>query len=141
LINFSLIGLLVGVTTVIAVAACQSSKIEESLSLQDAAALAKTGEVLILDVREKSEVENGMAQPAVWMPMSKIDANDPDWSTLVEKNKEKTFAVYCAVGGRAGTVVKFLKKKNLKAVNLGGFDQWRDAGLPTRDGPDTKPSL
>lgn len=88
---------------------------------------------VVVDVREPSELTDGMAQPAQNMPMSKIEANDPAWQEF--KNnlpKDKLVVFYCAKGGRAGKVAESLAQEGYRTANMGGFEDWTAAGLPTK---------
>lgn len=90
------------------------------------------GKAIIVDVREKDEQEDGVAKGAVLFPFSKIHKETPDWKEFVSKlDKKKTIVFYCASGGRAGRVVDELSKKGFKAKNMGGFEDWQEAKLPT----------
>ena len=103
--------------------------------LKQVAEQVAKGEAIVVDVREAEELSSGMAAPAIWMPISKINAEAVEWKRLVDENRQKTIAVYCAVGARAELVVRQLNEKGIKAVNLGGFSDWQAAKLPTKAGP------
>ncbi|MFI5390280.1 MAG: rhodanese-like domain-containing protein [Bacteriovoracales bacterium] len=87
---------------------------------------------ILLDVREKSELEEGMAKGAKSIPISQVKNEDKDWKNfLKETPKEKSIYVYCSAGGRAGKVTNILKEKGyIKVVNIGGLKDWKKAGLP-----------
>ena len=90
---------------------------------------------VLIDVREKEEMGKGIAKPAQWMPMSKIEAQHADWKSFKEKFKgEDTMLIfYCAVGGRAGKVAQLLSKEGFSTGNMGGFRDWVKAKLPVRE--------
>ena len=88
---------------------------------------------IILDVREKSELEEeGMAKGAKSIPISQVKTEHQDWKNfLKETPKEKSIYVYCSAGGRAGKVAKILKDNGYtKVINMGGLRDWKKAGLP-----------
>lgn len=87
---------------------------------------------VIVDVREKDEIDQGMAAPALWMPTSQIEAEGPEWKAFVSKlSKDKEIMVYCRSGRRSGNAASKLAALGFKASNLGAFKDWVDAGLPT----------
>lgn len=94
--------------------------------------LVDKGSVL-LDVREADEVDDGMISAARWVPFSKIQANDPSWQAEVSKlPRDQPVIVYCAAGGRAQKVAEKLAAMGVQAVNGGGYDGLKSAGLATR---------
>lgn len=102
------------------------------ISAKEAETLIKNGAVLV-DVREVKEAEEGMAAPAQLIPLSKIDANDPEWQKFLGATpKDKTIVTYCRSGRRSGIVTKKLIDLGYKVKNLGGFDKWAEAKLPTK---------
>ncbi len=81
-------------------------------------------DVVILDVRTPGETAAGTIEGAVEM-----DYRDPSFSTKVaELDKDKTYLVYCAVGGRSGGACAMLSEAGFgKVYNLaGGYTAWKD---------------
>ncbi len=90
---------------------------------------------ILVDVRESQEIKGGMAAPALWMPMSKIEKNDKSWQDFVQKlPKDKKIIFYCAGGVRAEKVAKMLAEKEYKTANMGGYKDWLQAALPIKKG-------
>ncbi len=86
---------------------------------------------VVLDVREEGEVKEGMAQGALWIAKSKIDADAPEWKSFLEKHpKHKQIIVYCRSGNRSGKVADLLVKQGYQVSNMGTFSSWQKAGLP-----------
>ena len=82
---------------------------------------AEAGKAIIIDVREKNEIEEGMVKGAKWFPLSKVQ-NDANWLTEFKKMAgDKKIYLYCRSGGRSGKVQSLLKEKGVSADNLGGF--------------------
>ncbi|MBI2511847.1 MAG: rhodanese-like domain-containing protein [Opitutae bacterium] len=100
----------------------------------DAAKLLAGGHAVLVDVREVSEwLDTGVAAPAVLLPKSDFDAEQFEWKPFLEKTpKSTTLVLYCRTGKRAGLIGAALADKGYKVVNAGGFKEWTDAGLPTR---------
>jgi rhodanese-related sulfurtransferase len=92
----------------------------------------KSGEAVLVDVREPGEWLSGVAKPARLLPMSDLGADRRQWKPFLAENKGKLIIVYCASGMRSGSVCSTLKKEGYKVANLGGFGSWSGAGLPTR---------
>jgi rhodanese-related sulfurtransferase len=101
----------------------------------EARALMGRGNVLIVDVRDLSEVHaSGKIKGAVNVSRGMLEFRaDPD-SPYHDAafQKDKTVLVYCASGGRSALVGKTLKDFGYATVyNLGGFKELADAGLET----------
>lgn len=96
--------------------------------------LVQAGKAILIDVREEHEVrELGVAEGAQWMPMSKMDGDDPEWNAFkAGLPKDKTIFLYCAAGARSGRVAEFLAQDGYTTENIGGFKDWIAAGLPIK---------
>jgi rhodanese-related sulfurtransferase len=101
----------------------------------EARARLEGGNVLILDVRDPSEVQaSGKIKGAVnvsrGMLEFRADPESPYHNPAFQK--DKTVLVYCASGGRSALVGKTLKDFGYASVyNIGGFKELADAGLET----------
>jgi rhodanese-related sulfurtransferase len=101
----------------------------------EAQALMTRGDVLIVDVRDPSEVQaSGKIKDAVnvsrGMLEFRADPESPYHNPAFQK--DKTVQVYCASGGRSALVGKTLKDFGYATVyNVGGFKELADAGLET----------
>ena len=101
----------------------------------EARALMTRGNVLIVDVRDPSEVQaSGKIKGAVNVSRGMLEFradpdspyHDPAFQT------DKTVLVYCASGGRSALVGKTLKDFGYATVyNVGGFKELAEAGLET----------
>lgn len=102
------------------------------ISPQDAAALIKGGNVLVVDVRDGLELLNtGKVQGAMHVARGllefKADPEAPSHDKAFDR--DKTVIVYCASGGRSALAGKTLKDMGYKDVrNLGGFKDWAESG-------------
>lgn len=84
--------------------------------------LLDTGVVLV-DVREEDEYADGHVEGAVFMPLATV----PD--RVDEIPTDGTVYVICALGGRSGKAVEFLRNNGVDAVNVaGGTNGWIESG-------------
>ena len=101
----------------------------------EARAMMARANVLIVDVRDPSEVQaSGKIKGAVnvsrGMLEFRADSESPYYNEAFQK--DKTVLVYCASGGRSALVGKTLKDFGYATVfNIGGFKELADAGLET----------
>ncbi len=101
----------------------------------EARALMGRGDVLIVDVRDPSEVQaSGKIKGAVNVSRGMLEFradpdspyHDPAFQT------DKTVLIYCASGGRSALVGKTLKDFGYATIyNVGGFKELAEAGLET----------
>jgi rhodanese-related sulfurtransferase len=95
----------------------------------DAAEKMKSGDAVVIDVREKDEWHEGRIPDAIHLSRVTIELDIeervPDVNTTV--------IVHCGGGGRSALAAKSLQKMGYRNVRsmVGGFKAWRDAGLPT----------
>jgi rhodanese-related sulfurtransferase len=102
------------------------------ISPQDAAALIEKGNVLVVDVRDGTELQaTGKVKGAVHAPRGMIEFRADPESPYHDKafSRDKTVIVYCASGGRSALAGKTLKDFGYNDVrNLGAFKDWAESG-------------
>src|SRR5437867_3986505 len=95
----------------------------------DAEAKMKSGEAVIVDVREKDEWDEGHIPGAMHMSRGTIELD------IEEKvpDLNQTIITHCGGGGRGALAAESLQKMGYKNVRnmAGGFKAWKAAGLPT----------
>ncbi len=109
-----------------AVAQTNVSSTLKHVQATEAAALVKKGDVVVLDVRTPKEFAERHIAGA-----TNIDFNAPDFLAKAGKlDREKTYLVHCASGGRSTRCLPKLEKLGFKnIVHLdGGFNAWEKAG-------------
>src|SRR5689334_10642754 len=108
----------------------------EAIAPTEAAQQMKDGKAVVIDVRERSELDAGMAEGAHWYPTSSI-RSDPDGYAkfLASLPQDRTLVFYCASGARSGKAAEIASGAGRKAANLGGFKDWKGAGLPVTAPP------
>ncbi|HZR06574.1 MAG TPA: rhodanese-like domain-containing protein [Candidatus Udaeobacter sp.] len=99
------------------------------ISPTDAAAKSKSGEAVIVDVREKDEWDEEHIPDAIHMSRGTIELD-------VEEKVPDTNALiicHCGGGGRSALAAESLQKMGYKNVRsmAGGFKAWKAAGLST----------
>ena len=103
--------------------------------------LLQEGAVL-LDVREVDELTDGMAKGALSLPLSSVEARDPNYTHFLDSTpKEKPLIIYCKSGRRAEKVAQRLSELGYTTYNMGGFQDWKSARMPiTRVTQNIQPS-
>jgi len=93
------------------------------------------GDVLIVDVRDPSEVQaSGKVKGAVNVSRGMLEFRaDPESPYHNEAfRKDRTVLVYCASGGRSALAGKTLRDLGYTSVyNIGGFKELAEAGVET----------
>ena len=104
------------------------------ISPEDAHELQRSGDALILDVRDAAELQNtGKVAGAVHVSRGllefKVDPSSPAYDAAFRK--DRTLILYCGTGGRSALAGKTLQDLGFTSVyNLGGFAVWEAEGLP-----------
>lgn len=105
------------------VAASRNIPVTEAAEL-----LANDKTVVVLDIRTPEEFEKGHIQGA-----KLIDYMADDFESKIGKlNKDVTYLMHCASGGRSGRAMKKFRKAGFKSVLhlKEGFRGWQAAGQP-----------
>lgn len=83
----------------------------------------KNNKAILLDVRTKDEWDEGHASGAILRSVDDILAGNLD-----NLPKDKPIYTYCRLGTRAGKATKYLKDRGYIAYNIGGLQDWIEAG-------------
>lgn len=94
-----------------------------------AAHKSAASELLVLDVRQPSEWQNGHVPGAIHIPGGELPER------LGEIDRSRPVAVYCGSGCRSSVATSLLKAAGHGEVYnvLGGFAAWKSRGLPVED--------
>lgn len=98
------------------------------LSPKEFAAKMQTETGTLIDVRTTSEYKKGHLKSA-----RLLDIFSDQFESEIDKlDKNATYYVYCAKGGRSGEATEMMSKKGFKKVYDmdGGFSKWSAEGLP-----------
>ncbi len=105
------------------------------LSPAEAAEKMQSGDVLVVDVRDPTEVQQtGRIKGAVNVSRGMLEFRaDPESQYHNPAfQKDKTILVHCASGGRSALAGKTLQDMGYTAVfNIGGFKDLAEAGIDT----------
>jgi rhodanese-related sulfurtransferase len=99
------------------------------ISPQDAAERLKSGEAVIVDVREQDEWDEEHIPGAIHISRGTIELDIegkvPDTNAMI--------MTHCGGGGRSALAAESLQKMGYKNVRsmAGGFKAWKAAGLPS----------
>ena len=107
----------------------EAKKNIREMSPTEAAAKLKSGEAVIVDVREKDEWDEEHIPGAMHMSRGAIELD-------IEEKVPDTNAMiicHCGGGGRSALAAESLQKMGYKNVRsmVGGFKTWKAAGLPS----------
>ncbi|MEJ2131490.1 MAG: rhodanese-like domain-containing protein [Gammaproteobacteria bacterium] len=110
----------------------------ETVSPQDAIALADTPEVLMVDLRDVRELaREGKIPGAFHAPRGMlefwVDPDSPYFQAVF--GEPRRFVFYCKSGWRSALATQTVQQMGLANVCHigGGFDAWREAGGPIED--------
>lgn len=105
------------------------------LSPTEAAEKMRSGDVLIVDVRDPTEVQQtGRIKGAVNVSRGMLEFRADSDSQYHNPafQKDKTILLHCASGGRSALAGKTLQDMGYTAVfNIGGFKDLTEAGIDT----------
>ena len=107
----------------------EAKKNISEISPQDAAERLKSGEAVIVDVREQDEWDEEHIPSAIHLSRGTIELD-------IEEKVLDTNAMivcHCGGGGRSALATESLQKMGYKNVRnmAGGFKAWKAAGLPS----------
>ncbi|MBP1882731.1 rhodanese-like domain-containing protein [Sinorhizobium mexicanum] len=113
----------------------EANSVVPKLSPTEAAEKMRSGDVLIVDVRDPTEVQQtGKIKGAVNVSRGMLEFRaDPESQYHNPAfHKDKTVLLHCASGGRSALAGKTLQDMGYTAVfNIGGFKELVEAGVDT----------
>ena len=90
--------------------------------------LDKQKDIVVLDVRTPEEYAAGHLKNAVL-----LNKYDPDFAAKLKAfDRNKTYLIYCAVGGRSGQTASMMESLGFKNIfdATEGFEKLKNAGAP-----------
>jgi rhodanese-related sulfurtransferase len=102
------------------------STLPELLDAQTVAAIKDHADVVLIDVREQWEYDEGHIPGITLIPMNSIP------SRLNEIPTDKTVVLTCRSGNRSSQIFSYLKQQGYTNIHdmQGGILAWQGAGLP-----------
>jgi len=100
----------------------------QDISPTEAFKLSQNSDIIFLDIRTPREFRKGNAPRSVL-----IDYNSKNFSSEISKlDRQKTYIVYCAVGGRSENAMPEFESLGFENIlhMPAGFRGWKQAGLP-----------
>jgi rhodanese-related sulfurtransferase len=114
----------------------KAKEVIPAISPEDARIMIGKPDVLLVDVRDSSEVEKtGKLKGAVNVSRGMLEFRADPESPYHDANfsKDKSVILYCASGGRSALSGQALQQLGYTKVhNLGAFKDATEAGLPTQ---------
>jgi len=100
-------------------------------------ALLKSGEAVVLDIRDENEFNSGHIPGALMLPAAHID------STLKQTLAGKQPVFYCSSGMRTKNAAQKIQDSGIAGWKYlsGGLEAWSKHGLPTVGGNVRKPAM
>jgi rhodanese-related sulfurtransferase len=93
----------------------------------------QAGQAIILDVREKNEVSEGMVRGSHWVALSDLNSHPTETIQKIRSlaNDAKIY-IYCRSGSRSEKFIDSLRQHQLNGLNLGGYESLIKQGLPSQ---------
>ena len=93
----------------------------------------RAGGAAVFDVREPDEYTDVRIPGAVLVPLASVPDAVEEFRAASQR---AAVCVVCAIGGRSGQAVAFLRDRGVDAVNVaGGTNAWHQSGRPVETGP------
>ena len=93
-------------------------------------ARVRSGEAVLIDVREKHEWIGGVAERAVLLPLSDLTGDRTQWRSFLAAHADRELLLYCGAGVRSAMAARLLASEGFRAANAGSFGEWSAAGWP-----------
>lgn len=125
-----------GAKTLMDLVKAAKAQIKEVDSRQAQELIANEPQLLVVDVREPAEYDQGHLEDALLVPRGTLEpAADPEYSKHVPElsgARQRPVLLYCATGGRSAMAAATLQLMGFERVyNLdGGFSRWQEEGRP-----------
>ncbi|MCC3655636.1 rhodanese-like domain-containing protein [Streptomyces sp. S07_1.15] len=99
------------------------------ITVAEAVERARSGDAVLLDVRETPEFTAGHAPDSVFLPLSALAAG----ADLPAEARGRRVLALCRSGNRSRQATEILNGRGIDTVNVaGGMRAWEQAGLPVR---------
>lgn len=96
----------------------------------ECAARVRSGEALLVDVREPGEWKGGVADQAVLLSLSDLYGARTHWQSFLARSRGRELILYCKAGGRSALAAKLLAAEGFNAADGGSLAAWKRSGWP-----------
>jgi rhodanese-related sulfurtransferase len=96
----------------------------------DCAEQIRSGDAVLVDVRERNEWQRGFAESAVLLPLSDLSRARVDFAALRQKFGDRELILYCGAGVRSNLAARILRAEGFRASNGGALSEWTASGWP-----------
>ncbi|MCK5072546.1 MAG: rhodanese-like domain-containing protein [Bacteriovoracaceae bacterium] len=111
---------------------CFKSNPPRMFSAPEALGQARNDFAVIIDIREGNEIEK-IAEPAVWIPESKIIQNSDKWKKFLKNtSKNKTLIFYANNSKQALKICILAGKKGFNTGYIKNWSEWINEKLPVK---------
>lgn len=100
------------------------------LSPADCAARLRSGQAVLVDVRESGEWAEGVAKGAILLALGDLTGSRAQWKPFLDGAADREILLYCAAGGRSGIAARILAAEGFRVANTGGLGDWSGSGWP-----------
>jgi rhodanese-related sulfurtransferase len=116
------------IITALVITACSHAQNGNVLSPKEFQAKLISAKGQLIDVRTPGEFKKGHLKDSRLLNLF----DDNFEASLDQLDRNQTYFVYCAVGGRSSEAADLMRKKGFKNVYEldGGFTRWKSEGLP-----------
>ena len=100
----------------------------KAVNAQQLVHLVNNENALVIDVRDKSEYDQGHIVDSINIPFSSLEGRLSE----LEKHKERPLVVACKMGQHSGSAGTMLRKNGFENVSrlTGGLADWRGQNMP-----------
>ena len=118
------------VVAVVGMLVLRSAFAGPKISPDEAMEKVRSGEAVLIDVREPAEWTGGVVEGALLLPLSDLRGSREVWKKPLADLKGRELVLYCRSGNRSGIAAGILSKEGWTVWNAGGFSSWVKAGQP-----------
>ena len=90
----------------------------------------RRGDAVLVDVRERGEWPQGVAEGAVLLSLSDLVGARREWRPFLAAHADRELLLYCAAGGRSAIAARILAKEGFRTADAGSLREWARAGWP-----------
>ena len=101
---------------------------------QECAARIRSGDAVLIDLREPNERHHGVVHRAVLLPFSDLTGARVQWKPFLAAVAGRELLLYCGAGVRSAIAARLLAVEGFRTANAGSFKELASAGWPLGPG-------